>query len=117
MICKLRTLSLVAFALFSIAWTGVLATSVNSAAQTAQPSATTSPPPEKVQELIKLLDDPDVRAWLTTKSSPPASAASEEAAVASQISGWEQAIRNRLISMRNAIPLIPSQAERAALRV
>jgi moderate conductance mechanosensitive channel len=117
MICKLRTLSLVAFALFSIAWTGVLATSVDSAAQTAQPSATTSPPPEKVQELIKLLDDPDVRAWLTTKSSPPASAASEEAAVASQISGWEQAIRNRLISMRNAIPLIPSQAERAALRV
>ena len=115
MICKSKTLFLVALATLFISLTGVLATTGNSAAQTAQPSTAAPPPPEKVQELIKLLDDPDVRAWLTTKSQP----ASEEpeAAVASQISGWEQAIRNRLISMRNALPLIPRQAANAASRV
>ena len=75
-----------------------------------QPS-TEAPPPEKVQELIKLLDDRDVRAWLATKSPSPSESA--EAAEDAQISGWEHAMRNHLIAMRKAVPRIPVDAANA----
>ncbi len=38
------------------------------AAAQAQQTPSTTPPPAKVQELIKLLDDPDIRAWLQAKA-------------------------------------------------
>ena len=34
----------------------------------AQETPQAAPPPTKVQELIKLLDDPEIRGWLQTKS-------------------------------------------------
>ena len=107
MACRLKTLFLAAVATLLLSFTSLLATSGNAAAQSAQPSAT-APPPEKVQELIKLLDDPDIRAWLATKSPPPSESA--EAAVDAQISGWEHAMRNHLIAMRKAFPRIPADA-------
>ena len=107
MACRLKTLFLAAVATLLLSFTSLLATSGNAAAQSAQPSAT-APPPEKVQELIKLLDDPDIRAWLATKSPPPSESAG--AAVDAQISGWEHAMRNHLIAMRKAFPRIPADA-------
>lgn len=82
--------------------TGLLLSAHPSMAQTATAAA---PPPEKVQELIKLLDDPDVRAWLSTKSStaaPPAPAAD-------QINSSEEALRSHIAAMRGAIPRLPSE--------
>ena len=110
MACTLKTLFLAAAATLFLSFTSLLATSGNAIAQSAQPSAT-APPPEKVQELIKLLDDPDIRAWLATKSPPPSESA--EAAVDAQISGWEHAMRNHLIAMRKAFPRIPADAANA----
>lgn len=46
-----------------------------SMAQTAQQPADTLPL-EKIQALIKQLDDPEIRAWLAAKSSSPADRAS-----------------------------------------
>ena len=111
MACTLKTLFLAAAATLFLSFASLLATSGNSAAQSAQPS-TEALPPEKVQELIKLLDDRDVRAWLATKSPPPSESA--EAAVDAQISGWEHAMRSHLIAMRKAFPRIPVDVANAA---
>lgn len=69
-------------------------------------AAGTSPPPEKVQQLIRLLDDPDVRAWLATKSSPGTDL---EAPAAEQITGGEEAVRAHIAAMRAAFPRLPSE--------
>lgn len=84
---------------------GLLCLPVATFAQTAP-----TPPPEKVQELIKLLDDPEIRAWLATKS-PPAAAA--EAPAADQIADGEEALRGHLAAMRAAFPRIPSDIANA----
>ncbi|MEK1886116.1 MAG: hypothetical protein AAAB35_00765, partial [Phyllobacterium sp.] len=34
-------------------------------------TAATSAPPGKVEQLLKLLDDPEVKAWITAKGAPP----------------------------------------------
>jgi small-conductance mechanosensitive channel len=81
---------------------GLLGSVMPSAAQ----AAGTTPPPEKVQELIRLLDDPDVRAWLATKSSP---GTGPETPAAEQITGGEQAVRAHIIAMRAAFPRLPSE--------
>ena len=65
------------------------------------------PPTRKSPDLIKLLDDPEVRAWLATKSP---SLRKRGGGSDGQISGWERAIRNHLIAMRKAFPRIPSDA-------
>ena len=111
MACTFKTLFLAAAATLFLLFTTLLATSGTAGAQSAQPS-TAAPPPEKVQELIKLLDDPSVRAWLATKS-PSSSESAAEAEVATQISGWESLVRNRLIAMRKAFPRIPVDAANA----
>ncbi|HWK65586.1 MAG TPA: mechanosensitive ion channel family protein [Rhizobiaceae bacterium] len=68
------------------------------------------PPPEKVQQLISLLDDPDVRAWLAAKS--PAGSGSE-ATAAEQIAGGEEAVRAHVASMRAAFSQLPSEFAQA----
>ncbi|SFU20817.1 mechanosensitive ion channel family protein [Mesorhizobium sp. YR577] len=83
-------------------------------AQTGQ-AATVPPPDEKVQQLIKLLDDPDVRAWLATKPAPADDTAG--APTAEQISSWDQGIRDHLAAMRNALPQIPAEAANAVRTV
>lgn len=81
-----------------------------SMAQTAQPPADTVPL-EKIQALIKQLDDPEIRAWLAAKSSTPADRAS--ASMAAQITVSEKAIRDHIAAMRNAFPHIPGEAANA----
>jgi small conductance mechanosensitive channel len=65
----------------------------------------TAPPP-KVQQLIELLDDPEVRQWLAAKqTAPPLAAATPPRGVASQ---WIAQIRRHLGGMREAAPrLVP----------
>jgi small-conductance mechanosensitive channel len=104
MACRFKTLFLAVVATLFVSFASLLATGGHVVAQSAQPLAA-APPPEKAQELIKLLDDPDVRAWLAKKSPPPSE--SEDAAVDAQISGFEHAMRNHLIAMRMAFPRIP----------
>jgi len=72
------------------------------AAQEAAPTA----PPAKVQQLIELLDDPDVRQWLAAKqTTPPPQAATPPSGVASQ---WVAQIRGHLTGLRDATPrLVP----------
>src|SRR5262245_11128680 len=110
MACRSKALFLAAVAALFLSFSSLLAASANAAAQSAQPSAE-APPPAKVQELIKLLDDPDIRAWLATKSAPPSESAETE--VDEQISGWTILIRNHLIAIGNAVPRIPADAANA----
>ncbi|WOS64925.1 mechanosensitive ion channel family protein [Sinorhizobium fredii] len=68
------------------------------AAQEATPTA----PPAKVQQLIELMDDPEVRQWLAAKQTPPQpQAATPPGGVASQ---WVAQIRRHLGGMREAAP-------------
>ncbi|RUM95784.1 mechanosensitive ion channel family protein [Pseudaminobacter arsenicus] len=73
-------------------------------AQTAQPA-----PPEKVQQIIKLLDDPDIRKWLETRGPP----VGRSEVPRSETLGWEKALRDHIRAMRNAFPYIPRQAAEA----
>jgi small-conductance mechanosensitive channel len=85
-----------------------------SIAQTEQPAAV--PASEraasnhKVQELIRLLDDPDVRA--TLEAAEPA-AAEQELPAAAQIAAWENGIRGHLTEVFNGFPRIPGEASNA----
>lgn len=89
----------------------MLAAAQPASAQTAQAPAAAAPP-EKVEQLIKLLDDPQVKSWLATKSAPPDDSA--EQAAAAQISSWDEAIRGHLVALRQAFPHIPGEAMNAA---
>ena len=69
------------------------------AAANAQPQQTlpTTPPTVKVQELIKLLDDPEICTWMQTKSAPAAADAGP--ATVERISQWEALIRGHFASL------------------
>lgn len=71
----------------------------------AQEAATTAPP-AKVQQLIELMDDPEVRQWLAAKqTTPQPQAATPPGGVASQ---WIARIRGHLTGLREAVPrLVP----------
>jgi moderate conductance mechanosensitive channel len=95
-------------AVLASAWLAV--TGSASMAQ-AQQTATVPPASEKVQDFIKMLDDPDIRTWLETKPVPPTD--NPRAPVTSQITAWESTIRIHLNAMRNAFPHIPGEAANA----
>jgi len=75
----------------------------------------TTPPPDKIDQLIGLLSDPDVKAWLAAqdeKAAPPAEAGSS-AMGPSGISSVLDAIRGHVKEMADAIPTLPAQFARA----
>ncbi len=82
---------------------------------TAAQPATVAAPPEKVQQLIKLLDDPEVKSWLTTKPAPAGE--NDEQAAAVQLASWEDAIRNHFLALGRAVPLLPGDATNAVQTV
>jgi small-conductance mechanosensitive channel len=97
---------------FLIVLLGSLLLALGSAlAQTTQP-----PPPlssaEKLDQLIDLLGDPEMQAWLRTKAAE--SSPIEEISVASRLSRMEALYRDHLASLGNAIPRIPAELSRAA---
>jgi small-conductance mechanosensitive channel len=81
-----------------------------SAAQTQAPAAT--PPPAKLQQLLDLLNDPEVKAWLEQKAASPAE--TPEETVVEQISGGEAFIRTRLEGLKSAVPRLPAEFANAA---
>ncbi|MCA1441664.1 mechanosensitive ion channel family protein [Ensifer sp. IC4062] len=62
---------------------------------------TAAPPPAKVQQLIELLDDPEVRQWLTSKQTAQPAAPAPTTGLASQ---WVAEIRKHLGGLRDAVP-------------
>jgi small-conductance mechanosensitive channel len=78
----------------------------------AQQTLPATPPPGKVQELIKLLDDPEIRAWLQTRPEP--AAADVAPTTVEQISRWEALIRDRFASLFAAAHRLGSETASAA---
>jgi small-conductance mechanosensitive channel len=77
-----------------------------------QQSPAASPPPAKIQQLVDLLDDPEIRAWLQSKPGPQAVEANT--AIVERITGWEDFIRDRFASLYAAIPRLGPEMGNAA---
>ncbi len=75
-------------------------------AQEAQPT----PPPEKVKQLLELLNDPSVKAWLEAR---PAAPAAEPADAPDEVSDVESRIRNHIAGLKAAFLRLPQEIARA----
>jgi small-conductance mechanosensitive channel len=106
MVCGYRSLRRL---LAPVAAIVLLAAAANAQAQQTPPAA---PPPAKVQELIKLLEDPEIRGWLQTKAEPAAADAAPT--TVEQISRWEALIRGRFASLVDAANRLGSETANAA---
>ncbi len=84
-------------------------------AQEAAPAA----PPAKVQQLIQLLDDPEVKQWLSTKqASPAASPGTPEGTPATGVvARWTAEIRRHLTGIGNAVPRVLPEMQAARERL
>ncbi|OAP42045.1 hypothetical protein ATB98_06450 [Sinorhizobium saheli] len=72
-------------------------------------------PPAKVQQLIQLLDDPEVRQWLAAKQAAPAPAVlGEPRGFASR---WIAEIRRHFTGLRDAVPRVLPEWQAAKDRV
>jgi small-conductance mechanosensitive channel len=69
--------------------------------------------PHKVDDLVRLLQDPEVRSWLETA---PASIAPPVVEKTDNLSVWETAARTRIRGTLEAIPAIPDAVKAAALK-
>lgn len=69
-------------------------------------------PPEKAEQFLELLNDPEVKAWLEAKTSPVVS--EPDRSIHATVSSWEAAIRARIGALANAVPRFPEELARAA---
>ncbi|WP_457580586.1 mechanosensitive ion channel family protein [Ensifer canadensis] len=95
-----------------------------SASEAQSQSAAPTAEPAKVQQLIELLDDPEVRQWLANRQpAPPAATApaattSAEATPAAGIAArWTAEIRRHLSGITNAVPRIGAEFDAARTRL
>ncbi|CAN7630167.1 hypothetical protein LJR235_004726 [Pararhizobium sp. LjRoot235] len=74
---------------------------------------------QKIDQLIKLLDDPEVRALLSKSATAPASPAAEPAAdmSAATFSAWGNRIRQHLRDIGQAVPQVSSEFMRAGSKI
>nr|WP_200985046.1 mechanosensitive ion channel domain-containing protein [Rhizobium rhizogenes]QCL09268.1 mechanosensitive ion channel family protein [Rhizobium rhizogenes] len=73
-----------------------------------------TPPQQKIDDLVRLLQDPDVKSWLDTRTlspAPPAEVKSE-----SDLAAWEASTRSRIDGILAAIPHIPGELATAFSR-
>lgn len=80
--------------------------------------------PAKVQQLIELLDDPEVRQWLSTKqpattaaANPAATAPTEAAPEAGFAARWTAEVRRHLAKITNAVPRVGTEFDAARARL
>jgi small-conductance mechanosensitive channel len=74
-------------------------------------------PPPQVQELVKLLDDPAVRAWLDrarTTGEPPPPGLDDDSAASTGLALRLAGVREHLRTVGAAVPLLPGEFARAA---
>ncbi|NKK67174.1 mechanosensitive ion channel [Rhizobium leguminosarum bv. viciae] len=90
-------------------WIGLFLALTMSASAHAQEA----PRPQKVDDLVRLLQDPEVRSWLE-KAPGPSSIAVEE--VDAGLAAWEAATRSRIDGVVQVIPRIPAEFMAAASR-
>ncbi|MGO8185046.1 mechanosensitive ion channel family protein [Rhizobium leguminosarum] len=76
-------------------------------------TAQEAPRPQKVDDLVRLLQDPEVRAWLEKAPGPTLAAAQQADA---GLATWEAATRRRIDGVVQAIPRIPAEVMAAAVR-
>ncbi|MDL2402672.1 mechanosensitive ion channel family protein [Rhizobium mayense] len=71
----------------------------------------------KIDDLVRLLQDPDVRAWLESQKPKSATAPpSTSAAPASDLEDWDNQTRSRIRTVISAIPRIPTEIAAASAR-
>ncbi|MBY3537218.1 mechanosensitive ion channel family protein [Rhizobium laguerreae] len=76
-------------------------------------TAQEAPRPQKVDDLVRLLQDPEVRAWLEKAPGPTLVAAQQADA---GLATWEAATRSRIDGVVQAIPRIPAEVMATAAR-
>jgi small-conductance mechanosensitive channel len=93
-----------------LAWVVLALLAVSSVSQAKVPP----PPPvqEKVEQLLKLLNDPDVKALLAAKGTGSVDETSMGAS-AEDFQNWTDAIRTQLRAVVQAIPAVPGELSRA----
>lgn len=93
-------------------WLLAMAIALAGGAVHAQQAAAPTPQ-QKVDQLVKLLDDPDVRRLLATRNAADPNAMMPNMS-ASAATVWMNAIQDHLHSVGDAMPLVPSEFARAA---
>jgi len=91
---------------------GVVAGSAGTASAQESPPGAPSP---KVEELLKLLNDPEVRAWLD--KAPAAAGAPETPAPETQLAMWDDAIRTHFVDLGAAMRRLPAELGDAMRRL
>ncbi|EJC75140.1 small-conductance mechanosensitive channel [Rhizobium leguminosarum bv. trifolii WSM2012] len=71
-------------------------------------------PDQKVEQLLRLLDDPDVRGWL--ENHKPGQPLSDSSANRLVFATWESSIRERVDRILTAVPRVPEEVNMAATR-
>lgn len=93
------------------------ATAQTPAASPAPAGQATAPPPAKISELLKLLDDPEIRNWIQNRSSTPAASSEVSKEATLEVEDIEAKARNRFKALGAAIPKVASEIAMAASRV
>jgi moderate conductance mechanosensitive channel len=81
------------------------------------PTATASETPIKVEMLLELLDDPEVRSWLETRQTQFAIPQPETASIGEVLSGRLNAVRLHLVEVIGGAPRLPGEIARAVNRL
>ncbi|MDP9810185.1 small-conductance mechanosensitive channel [Rhizobium tibeticum] len=75
-------------------------------------------PQQKIDELVRLLQDPDVKAWLDSRKDvvAPAPSPASSQGHTSELAKFESAARARVNEILAAIPAIPAEVKAAAMK-
>lgn len=72
---------------------------------------------QKIDEFVKLLEDPDIRTWLTARSQAAGAPTAPAGLASGGLANWEATTRAHIHEIVSAIPSIPSELLSASLRV
>ncbi|PTM86471.1 mechanosensitive ion channel family protein [Mycoplana dimorpha] len=75
-----------------------------------------APPPEKMTELLKLLDDPDIRSWIQSHTATRGTSEIEQEATL-EIEDIQAQVRSRFQAIGTALPTVPSEIANATSKV